>query len=163
MRLRAAASALLVALAAAGTARATPIERGRLTLDINTTCVHTRTYARDHLNQVNPGLGLTNQVTPDWSVSIGFYRNSFRRTSGYALVNWTPLHLSLPAGVRVSAGLTAGLLSGYTHDENPVRPLAAGALVQLRLPSGFGVNLVGVPNTPHGSSGFIGLQLVAPF
>lgn len=110
-------------------AGAAPLDRLPLSLDVNTTCVHTRAWARDHLNQVNLGVGLTGTLTPDWSVSAGFYRNSFRRLSAYALANWTPLHLLLP-GIRLGAGLTAGFLTGYSYDENPIRPLAAGALLQ---------------------------------
>ena len=145
-----------------GRARPRPqVAAQNLSLDLNTTCMHTRTYARDHLNQVNPGLGLTYTFNPDWSASAGVYRNSFQRTSGYVLANWTPVHLNLLADLRVSAGLTAGVLSGYTQAENPLRPFAAGAIVQLRTKAGWGINLVGVPNS-RGGSGFVGLQLVTP-
>lgn len=130
-----------------------------LSLNVNLASVHTRSWARHHLNQFNPGLGLTDQITPDWSASIGFYRNSFRRTSAYALANWTPLHAALPGNWRADAGVMAGLLTGYTAGEDPVRPLAAGLLLRLRAHAGWGVNIVGIPNMPQGSSGFVGLQL----
>jgi hypothetical protein len=44
---------------------------------------------------------------------------------------------------------------------NPFAPFAAGALIKLRAADGWGVNIVAVPNVAA-SSGFVGLQLVAP-
>jgi hypothetical protein len=132
-----------------------------LSLNVNLASVHTRAWARQQLNQVNPGLGLTYSFNPDWSASAGFYDNSYRKTSGYALANWTPLHASLPGGFTLGAGVTAGLVSGYTRVENPYKPLAAGLLVQIRR-QGWGINITGVPNYSNGGAGFIGLQLVTP-
>ena len=130
-------------------------------LDINVTSVHTEAWARRQLNQDNPGLGIEYQITPNWSAAGGFYRNSYRRETAYALGIWTPLHLDLPAGLKASAGLAAGLVSGYRRPEVPTEPLAAGAVLRLRMTNGFGLNLLAVPNTQSGS-GFVGLQLVAP-
>ena len=134
----------------------------RLSLDLNLASVHTEAWARRSLNQVNPGAGLEYQVSPDVGYAVGFYRNSYRRTSAYALGVWAPLRLAIPGGLTASAGLAAGLVSGYTRTECPVRPLAAGAVLRIRDRAGLGINLLAVPNTPHGGSGFIGLQFVAP-
>ena len=130
-------------------------------LDINTTSIHTESWARRQLNQDNPGLGIERQFNKDWSAAGGFYRNSYRRETAYALALWTPLHCDLPAGLAASAGLAAGLVSGYRRSEVPTAPLAAGAVLRLRTAHGFGINLLAVPNTQSGS-GFIGIQLVAP-
>ncbi len=130
-------------------------------LDINATSVHTEAWARRQLNQDNPGLGIEYQFNPDWSAAGGFYKNSYRRETAYALGIWTPLHIDLPAGLTASAGLAAGLVSGYRRPEVPTQPLAAGAVLRLRTESGFGINLLAVPNTQSGS-GFVGLQFVAP-
>ena len=132
-----------------------------LSLDVNLASIHTEAWARQQLNQFNPGLGLTYTFSRDWSASAGFYENSYRRTSAYTLANWTPLHASLPGDFTLGAGLTAGLVSGYTRTECPVEPFAAGLLVQIRR-KGWGFNIIGVPNTPRGGSGFVGLQLVVP-
>ncbi len=134
---------------------------GRWSLDISTTSYHLRQWARNSLNQDNPGLGLEYQATPNWGATAGFYRNSYRRTSAYALMSYTPLHLALPARWSVNAGLTAGVVSGYTNQEAPARPLALAALFEIRNQAGFGINLVAVPNAGQ-SAGFIGLQLVVP-
>ena len=159
---KALAAASLLAATTITAAHAADAPASRLSLDINTTSYHTEAWARRELNQVNPGLGLEYQASPDVGYTIGFYRNSYRRTSVYALGVWTPLHLAIPGGLTASAGLAAGLVSGYTRTECPVRPLAAGAVLRIRDRDGVGVNLLAVPNTPGGASGFIGLQLVAP-
>ncbi len=135
--------------------------QGRWSLDISTTSYHLRQWARNSLNQDNPGLGLEYQATPNWGLAGGFYKNSYSRTSAYALASYTPLHLALPAAWRMSAGLTAGIVSGYTHEEAPARPLALAALLEVRDQAGYGINLVAIPNAGQ-SAGFIGLQLVAP-
>ena len=133
----------------------------RWSLDISTTSYHLRQWARDSLNQDNPGLGFEYQYSPNWGLAGGFYKNSYSRTSTYLLANYTPLHLALPALWSVSAGLTAGIVSGYTSQEAPARPLALAALLEVRNPEGWGINLLGIPNAGQ-SAGFIGLQLVAP-
>jgi hypothetical protein len=157
----AAALLLAVSFTTITAAHAADAPASRLSLDLNLASIHTKAWARRDLNQVNPGLGLEYQASPDWSAAVGFYRNSYRRTSVYALGIWTPLHLDLPAGLKASAGLAAGLVSGYTRTECPVRPLAAGAVLRIRDRGGLGINLLAVPNTQSGS-GFVGLQLVAP-
>jgi hypothetical protein len=154
------ATGLLLALSLA-TAHAAETPLSPWSLDINVTSVHTEAWARRQLNQDNPGLGIEYQFTPNWSAAGGFYRNSYRRETAYALGVWTPLHLDLPGGLTANAGLAAGLVSGYRRPEVPTEPLAAGAVLRLRTTEGFGINLLAVPNTQSGS-GFVGLQLVAP-
>ena len=135
--------------------------QGRWSLDISTASYHLRQWARDSLNQHNEGLGLEYQATPNWGLASGFYKNSYSRTSLYATANWTPLHIALPLAWKASAGLTAGIVSGYTHQEAPARPLALAALLEVRNQKGYGINLVAVPNMGP-SAGFVGLQLVVP-
>jgi len=153
---KALAAALALGLAL-GTAQAAP----RLALDVNTTSVHTEAWARHQLNQDNPGLGLEYQATPTLAAMVGFYKNSYIRESAYALGVWTPLHIALPFGLRASAGIAAGLVSGYSRAQVPSAPWAAGAVLRLRTAQGFGINLLAVPNTTSGS-GFIGVQAVIP-
>lgn len=153
-----AAAALIAALAAPGIASATT----SYTLDLNLASYHLERWARHSLNQRNDGAGITARLTPDWSVSAGWYRNSYRRGSAYALVNWTPWHAALPAGWRIAAGATAGLDSGYRSDELATEPLVAAALVRVIAPRGWSVNLTAVPNAPGRRSGFIGMQVSMP-
>ncbi|OZB54549.1 MAG: hypothetical protein B7X42_02110 [Thiomonas sp. 14-66-4] len=158
------ALALVVALgtvARAGTLPATAPTPPRWALDISTTSYHTRQWARDSLNQDNPGLGVEYRCTQNSGFASGFYKNSYSRTSAYAVATYTPLHISLPEGFSVAAGGLAGVISGYTNQEAPARPLMAAALVEVRNARGYGINLIGVPNMGP-SAGFIGLQLVVP-
>ncbi|EQD34540.1 conserved hypothetical protein, secreted, partial [mine drainage metagenome] len=106
------------------------------TLDVNLASVHTERWARHSLNQRNLGLGVTAQFNRNWSISAGWYRNSYRRGSAYALVNWTPWHLALPAGWSIAAGATAGLDSGYRRNELATQPLVAAALLRVIAPQG---------------------------
>ncbi|SCC94398.1 conserved exported hypothetical protein [Thiomonas sp. X19] len=162
--------ALTLALAAAlGTAAhadtvpATPStpHQGAWGLDISTTSYHTRQWARDSLNQDNPGLGIEYHCTANSGFAAGFYKNSYSRESFYATATYIPLHITLPAGFSVAAGGLVGAISGYTRAEAPDRPLMAAALLEIRSEQGYGVNLIGVPNAAQ-SAGFIGLQLVVP-
>ena len=57
----------------------------RWSFDLNTVSYHTRPWARQQLNQVNSGAGIEYQFSPDWSGMAGIYRNSYRRTTAYAL------------------------------------------------------------------------------
>ncbi len=151
----------LLLAASLATAHAATSPPSPWSLDINVTSVHTEAWARKQLNQDNPGIGLEYQLAPDWAAIGGFYRNSYRRETAYALAVWTPLHSALPGGLTATAGLAAGLVSGYRRHEVPTEPLAGGAVMRLRTANGFGINLLAVPNSQSGS-GFIGLQLVAP-
>jgi hypothetical protein len=139
-------------------------EPSALSLDVSLASFHTGARARHSLNQHNPGLGLTYSFSPDsdWSGSLGFYENSYRKTSAYALANWTPWHASLPGDFALAAGVTAGLVSGYTRAQCEVRPFAAGLLVRFRRAGAWGFNIVAAPRVRRGGSGFVGFQLVVP-
>jgi len=152
------AAALIAALAAPVAASAAPT----YTLDVNLASYHLERWARRDLNQQNLGAGITAHFSPDWSLSAGWYRNSYRRGSGYALVNWTPLHAALPGGWALAAGATAGLDSGYRRDELAIEPLVAAGLLRVIAPAGWSVNLTAVPNAPRDRSGFVGAQLSLP-
>lgn len=130
-------------------------------LDLNLASVHTERWARQDLNQTNPGLGVTAHLNKNWAVSAGWYQNSYRRTSAYALAQWTPVHVQVDSW-RVDAGAEAGLVSGYRRAEVPSAPVMAAALVRVVAPKGWSVNFTMVPNGPNRSSGFIGLQVSIP-
>lgn len=128
--------------------------------NVNLRSVHLEKWAADSLNQDNFGLGAEYRANRTWGFMGGFYRNSYRRTTVYALGTWTPLHL----GDRWSldAGVAAGLATGYRVDEVPTRPFMGAFLVRLNTPSHVGLNLMIVPNSGHRSSGFVGFQLAIP-
>lgn len=91
---------------------------------MTTTSYHTREWARNSLNQDNPGLGVEYHCTPNSGFAAGFYRNSYSRTSVYALATYTPLHSSLPAGFSMAAGGLFGAISGCIRAEAPGRRAA---------------------------------------
>ena len=133
------------------------------TLDVNLTSWHTERWARRELNQHNAGLGVTVDLTPNWSASVGFYRNSYRRTSVYLLADWTPLHLRFGStGWQLAAGGEAGLATGYRRREMACEPFVATALIRLIAPGGWSLNISAVPNAPGRNAGFIGAQLSLP-
>ena len=76
-------------------------------------------------NERNFGAGLRGQLSPAWSLQGGAYRNSYDRTSVYALADLTPLRVG-----PLHAGAFAGLATGYPYNSGKVG--AAGGLV-LRL------------------------------
>ncbi len=151
------AAAIIATPAIASAAQAT-----RWSLDLNLASIHTEAWARHALNQRNLGLGLTARFSPDWSVSAGWYRNSYRRGSTYLLAAWTPLHASLPAGWSLAAGATGGLDSGYRSEELATQPLVAAALLRVIAPAGWAVDLTAAGNAQGRHSRFIGAQVSLP-
>jgi hypothetical protein len=73
---------------------------------------------RGEFNNINPGV----YARFDGGLTVGAYRNSFRRTSIYAGKTWESG--ALMAGARVA--LTAGVISGYEHPLLLVPSLAIG-------------------------------------
>lgn len=139
-----------------------PSIAGTWRLDINLASTHTQRWARDTLNQRNPGAGVTWQASRTWAVAGGVYSNSYRRPSAYALAEFTPLQIGDVNGWHADAGFAAGLASGYRRAEIPCEPLVGGAVLRVVSPSGIAMHLFGVPNTGAYRSGFVGFQLSVP-
>lgn len=98
-------------------------------------------------NQRNPGIGLQCD-SRNWAIAGGEYKNSFRRTTVYAIGAWLPVH----AG-SWSFGPAFGPVSGY---DLPVM----GALLARYRPAGhLGLNLLLAPPALKGGSAMLGLQL----
>lgn len=135
---------------------------GALRLDVNLASVHTERWARNSLNQRNPGIGIEYQANRTWAVAGGIYGNSYRRPTVYALAEWTPLHIGQVNDWHLDAGLAAGFATGYTRAEIPCAPLGGGALIRVTAPDGIALNIVGVPNMGARNSGFVGFQVSMP-
>lgn len=149
---------LVLAFALPALAHASEID-----LDLNLASYHTEAWARQSLNQFNPGLGIEYHWNRTWAVMGGEYQNSYRRPTWYALGAWTPLHLGSATSWHLDAGVTAGVATGYHTSEVPSQPAVAGLLVRLKTPSGVALNLLGTPNTGSRNSGFVGIQLAMPW
>lgn len=155
----------LAVLAAAAMLALAPMREARADgwrLDANLASVHTERWARDSLNQRNPGLGVTWQASRAWALAAGAYSNSYRKPTVYAIAEFTPLHIGAPNHWRLDAGVAAGIATGYTRAETPCAPLAGAALLRITAPNGIALNIMGVPNAGRYRSGFIGFQLSVP-
>lgn len=60
-------------------------------------------------NETNAGVGIRHQVSDDWSVQVGTYRNSYYKRTTYLAGNWTPVQLA--DGIK--AGAFIGVGTGY--------------------------------------------------
>lgn len=149
--------ALCLTLAAGIASAASPI-----TLDLNLASIHTEAWARNQLNQRNPGLGLTWHASRTWQLAGGLYSNSYRRPTWYALAEFTPLQFGAADGWHLDAGLAGGLASGYRRDEIQCEPLIGGALLRLTAPDGIALDVFAAPNAGADSSGFVGFQVSVP-
>jgi hypothetical protein len=65
-------------------------------------------------NEKNLGLGLEHRLSDDWSVSAGFFRNSFDRHTNYVFAGYTPLEVM---GWRT--GVVMGAVTGYEDRPSP--------------------------------------------
>lgn len=139
-----------------------PATAATLRLDANLASIHTERWARDSLNQRNPGIGLEYQASRTWAIAAGIYSNSYRKPTAYALAEFTPLHIGAMNHWHVDAGVVAGLASGYTRFEIPCAPLVGATLIRAVAPDGVALNVLGVPNSGPYNSGFIGFQVSVP-
>lgn len=79
---------------------------------------HSHPHPAIQWNERNWGVGVRHQFSPDWGVQAGAFRNSYRKTSVYALAQYTPLHIG-----PVSAGGFFGPATQY-----PNHKVVGGAL-----------------------------------
>lgn len=119
-----------------------------LALAATLTSVH---VPRRDFNQTNPGVGVECDA-PDWALAAGEYRNSYDRTTAYALAAWLPVHAH-----NWSFGAFAGPATGY-----PL-PVMGGLMARYAPPSGAGVNLVLAPPAEKQGSTMLGIQLTWRF
>lgn len=83
-------------------------------------------------NENNFGLGIEQRLNQDWSISAGYFRNSFDRHTNYALASYTPLQYG-----DWRLGVVMGGVTGY---EDGVSPWLTG--VATRDYGRIGINLV---------------------
>lgn len=120
-------------------------------VDVNVTSLHTKTT--EHLNQRNLGAGVEYQALNQVIYLGGAYRNSFNRTSSYALAGWTPVRFG-----AVQAGLVAGAISGYSRMNNGGMSAAVAGLVRIE-GARVGMNIFVIPPSMKDSPVTVGFQL----
>jgi hypothetical protein len=91
--------------------------------------------AQQHLNEINPGIGLR-FVDGDYHKMVGVYKNSYSKTSAYALLAWTPIKIGAS-----NIGAVAGVVTGYLH---PYKP-AAGLYTSTKVSEKININVTLVP------------------
>ena len=91
----------------------------------------------------NPGLGVRRQDGAV-AVQVGAYRNSYGTGSAYVLADWEPVQRG-----AWSAGLFAGLVSGYDHG------ITAAGLVARYQGDRIGIALRGMPKVSEKQSGAV--------
>lgn len=106
----------------------------------------------------NSGIGVEVLVTDDHALMAGSFINSDRRRSRYGLYEWHPLHWQVAAGLRLSAGLAAGIFDGYPRYRDGAAFAAALPLLALE-GERLGVNLALVPTIRNRLSGAVALQV----
>ena len=85
-----------------------------------------------HYNESNFGIGIERRLNEKWSVSTGYFRNSFDRHTNYVFAGYTPLQVS---DWRVGA-----VIGGVTGYENGVSPWLTG--IATRDYGRVGINIV---------------------
>lgn len=111
-------------------------------------------------NEFNPGLGAQYRFDGHWRAGLGFYKNSFSRTSWYAVGGYFTDPVARVFGTEVRPGLYAGGASGY-RTASPVTPAALGALSFQR--GRYDVTILGIPKIDHKTSGLVTLQFAMRF
>lgn len=120
-------------------------------VDINTVSYHFDRNHAKNLNEINLGFGYENESDKIRNM-VGVYRNSFRRTTAYALHGYSAVKTE-----QVSVGVVGGLATGYIW---AISPVTGGIFTYQNGPIGF--NITSVPPIAirgHKLRGFTALQL----
>ena len=113
-------------------------------LDVMVASYHIHPYR--HFDEFNPGVGIECSITPQWSASFGYFRNSLDRPSFYGGAIYTP-EFAHWGWFRM--GVMGGIISGYNYGQiglgqnNRTGPVLAPA-VMTRF-GRFGVNFILIP------------------
>ena len=104
-------------------------------------------------NEANYGIGGEYSFNSSWNVAAGEYLNTKRRTSVYATVGYTPLHIQ-----TLKFGGTVGAITGYTKRISPMFAFLAS-----NEGKEWGGNLLAFPPFEKGSRWVFGLQIKRRF
>lgn len=109
----------------------------------------------ERFNEANTGLGLEiPSNTESLRFGVGFFRNSYDRTSTYLGMSWRPVEFG-PARI----GILFGAASGYLNA--PVVPMA-GLSIDIGPDKGMRLHVLMMPPSPVAPA-VVALQLKVPF
>ena len=77
-----------------------------------------------NFNERDYGAGLRYE-SGEYAFQAGDYKNSFRRNTIYAGIDWSPIHFNVAECLNVSAGLYAGGATGYKYTVTPMAGVQA--------------------------------------
>lgn len=101
-------------------------------------------------NENNQGFGLRYQHSQDVGGQVGFFKNSYYKTTTYLLAQYTPLHIK-----NTSTGVFFGYASGY----NLTLPLAAGFLTTVQLTPTVSLTVRHTPKVRFNNSAVTSLEV----
>jgi hypothetical protein len=108
----------------------------------------------ESFNEFNPGIGMELQWQPRHALAVGYFRNSVRENSWYALYHYTPLRL----GAHVRLGGMVGVVTGYpAYNDGGLAP--GGGLLAKFEHGRFGANLIYLPRVADLTPNTLGLQV----
>jgi hypothetical protein len=79
-------------------------------VDVNVASKHLYTDKDGRLNQRNFGVGITYKATDTKSYKMGYFKNSYSKTSAYGLIDY-----SIDLSDNIIIGVTGGLVTGYNN------------------------------------------------
>lgn len=99
----------------------------------------------DKWNQVNPGIGLQYNLSKDFSIQAGFYKNSEYNTTKHLIAQYQPFHIT-----NTSFGAFIGPGTGYS-----VSKVIGGLMLQHELDNlVLGVRYIPKISSKQGSAAF---------
>lgn len=103
-------------------------------------------------NERNGGLGIEHDLSKNWRLMAGMYKNSFRRDSLYVGGGYLPLRIG-----PVRLGAAGGMFSGY--GENAVFAAMGAAMIESKR---WGLNILYMPKY-SGQGGLLAFQFKVKF
>jgi hypothetical protein len=104
------------------------IEEGKWALDINLASIHQESTYGDgqKYNRENFGLGTTYGYSDNIDFKLGFFNNSYNRTTTYLVAVWQKdFHYKT---LRISPGIGAFLVTGYDRAPEFAKNIQPGAI-----------------------------------
>lgn len=116
---------------------------------------HGATSENYKFNEINPGAALRLDITDTHGVQVGVYRNSYFKTTAYAVYQYTPLAIG-----PVRLGGFAGLATGYReHSTVNVGALSVvGGAYAVADIGGYTVAFRGVPKISPKTAGVVTVE-----
>jgi hypothetical protein len=131
-------------------------EASAYSLVVHTASRHSNVQGGYTFNEVNLGLAIRTNLTSDLSLQGGVYRNSYYKTTVYAVGQYTPLRVG-----SLKLGGFAGLATGYDHvSQLNIGKLSVvgGLLATVDAGGGMNVSIRAVPKIQPKQAGVVTIE-----